>query len=150
MIFDRGFVILSAAKDLSFVIAAALMFTSGPSSAKSLGVYPSDDSKYEITIESMADKNGDPGIVLNKLLSLHLTIHPKNSSAPPLPLEKITFEASMPQHNHGMVTAPVVQALGKGDFRVDGVKFHMEGDWEVVVIVLGSKQVRFSIPLKVK
>jgi hypothetical protein len=143
-------VILSAAKDLSSVIATLLVLFPESGYAKTLGIYPSDDSKYEIVIESIADKNGDQGIVLNKVLSLHLTIKPKTSSSPELPMEKVTFEASMPQHNHGMVTAPVVQPIGKGVFRIDGVKFHMEGSWLVVVTVQGSRPILFRIPLTLK
>ena len=42
----------------------------------------------------------------------------------------------MPAHNHGLPTKPrVTEALGGGDYRLDGVRFHMSGYWEIVVNV---------------
>jgi hypothetical protein len=51
---------------------------------------------------------------------------------------RLAFDAGMPQHGHGLPTAPrVTRALGDGRFRVEGVKFHMGGDWTVRVEVVG-------------
>ncbi len=40
-------------------------------------------------------------------------------------------DAGMPQHRHGMNVVPEVTSLGPGRFRVDGMVFHMPGDWEL-------------------
>jgi hypothetical protein len=38
----------------------------------------------------------------------------------------------MPQHGHGLPTLPqVTENLGEGDYRVEGLKFHMPGWWIV-------------------
>ena len=51
---------------------------------------------------------------------------------------RLAFDGGMPQHGHGLPTAPrVTRALDDGRFRVEGVKFHMGGDWTVRVEVVG-------------
>ena len=40
-------------------------------------------------------------------------------------------DAAMPQHGHGMNVAPTVKRTGDGEFRVDGMLFHMPGYWEL-------------------
>ena len=38
----------------------------------------------------------------------------------------------MPQHNHGLPTAPeVTRYLGEGRYLVEGLRFHMPGWWEL-------------------
>jgi hypothetical protein len=51
---------------------------------------------------------------------------------------RIAFDGGMPQHGHGLPTAPrVTRSLGDGRFLVEGVKFHMGGDWTLRVEVVG-------------
>lgn len=48
----------------------------------------------------------------------------------------IHFDGGMPAHGHGFVTQPrVTRNLGGGEFLVEGVKFHMPGDWVIQVSV---------------
>lgn len=43
---------------------------------------------------------------------------------------RIAVDGGMPQHGHGFVTAPrVTRRLAPGTYLVEGVKFHMGGDW---------------------
>ena len=52
----------------------------------------------------------------------------------------------MPQHRHGFETDPrVTDALGDGLFRVDGVRFHMAGVWQLRVDVAGPEGVDFAL-----
>jgi hypothetical protein len=38
----------------------------------------------------------------------------------------------MPEHDHGLPTAPAVtRNLGNGDYLVEGLRFHMNGYWEL-------------------
>jgi hypothetical protein len=37
----------------------------------------------------------------------------------------------MPHHGHGMNVAPTVKRTRPGEFRVDGMLFHMPGYWEL-------------------
>jgi hypothetical protein len=51
---------------------------------------------------------------------------------------RLAFDGGMPQHGHGFPTAPrVTRSLGTGRLLVEGVKFHMGGDWTLRVEVVG-------------
>jgi len=44
----------------------------------------------------------------------------------------VAVSGGMPLHNHGLPTRPRVTAeLGDGDYRLDGMRFHMAGSWEI-------------------
>ncbi len=64
----------------------------------------------------------------------------------------VEFDGGMPAHRHGFVTRPrVTRNLGGGEFLVEGVKFHMPGEWVIQVTVThraGSEQV--TLPLVVE
>jgi len=46
----------------------------------------------------------------------------------------------MPEHNHGLPTAPQVTAgLGEGRYRLEGVKFSMPGRWVLRIAVDGAQ-----------
>jgi len=52
----------------------------------------------------------------------------------------IRFDGGMPSHGHGFVTRPrVTRNLGSGEFLVEGVKFHMPGEWVLSVTVTGRE-----------
>lgn len=59
-------------------------------------------------------------------------------SAAGVPVENATIEVSggMPEHDHGLPTQPkVTEELGNGDYRLDGMRFHMRGYWEITLTV---------------
>lgn len=48
----------------------------------------------------------------------------------------ISVTGGMPLHNHGLPTAPrMTTELGDGRYRVEGFRFHMRGEWELIVTV---------------
>ena len=47
------------------------------------------------------------------------------------PAELVQVDATMPDHKHGMNYATTIKANGNGRYRVDGLLFHMPGNWEV-------------------
>lgn len=63
----------------------------------------------------------------------------------------ITVGGGMPQHGHGLPTAPEVTAyLGDGRYRVDGVRFNMRGWWELKFAISappGDDSVTFNLVL---
>ncbi len=63
----------------------------------------------------------------------------------------ITIGGGMPQHEHGLPTAPQTTAyLGDGRYRVEGVKFTMTGWWELrfdISSAAGSDAVVFNVVL---
>ena len=42
-----------------------------------------------------------------------------------------TLSAAMPEHGHGMTSAPEHRDLGGGDYLSEGMKFHMPGTWTI-------------------
>ncbi len=75
----------------------------------------------------------DP-IVINTMHSWELVLTDADGTA----VEGATFDVSggMPEHDHGLATAPrVTEELGDGRYRLDGLRFHMAGEWELVVEV---------------
>lgn len=41
------------------------------------------------------------------------------------------IDATMPAHRHGMNYRPRVSPIGPGRFRIEGMMFHMSGDWRL-------------------
>lgn len=53
-----------------------------------------------------------------------------------------SFAAAMPAHGHGMNVEPTVTDNGDGTFAVQGILFHMEGDWQMVLSLSGDSGVQ--------
>lgn len=48
----------------------------------------------------------------------------------------VQVTGGMPEHNHGLPTSPqVTEHLGDGRYRVEGMRFHMNGQWEIKISV---------------
>jgi hypothetical protein len=60
------------------------------------------------------------------------TIHVETADGEPVENAQITVDGGMPEHGHGLPTVPqVTDYLGDGDYRVEGVRFQMQGWWIV-------------------
>ena len=60
-------------------------------------------------------------------------LHVETAAGEPVEGADIEVDGGMPVHNHGLPTRPrVTEELGGGDYRLDGVRFHMSGYWEMV------------------
>ena len=63
----------------------------------------------------------------------------------------ISLVGGMPDHDHGLPTLPQsTRYLGDGDYLVEGVKFHMNGRWEVTMTITvegRSDTVKFDLQL---
>ena len=75
---------------------------------------------------------GDPEI--NRMHSWIL--HIENDDGLEIEGAIVDVEGGMPKHDHGLPTKPrVTEELGGGDYKVEGMRFHMNGYWEIVVSV---------------
>ncbi|TXS92060.1 FixH family protein [Parahaliea maris] len=69
-------------------------------------------------------------IVINRMHSWQLQL--EDAEGRPVTGAVIAVDGGMPAHNHGLPTRPqVIEAAGAGDYRIDGLRFHMPGNWEV-------------------
>ena len=63
-------------------------------------------------------------------------LHVEDAAGKPVEGAEIEVEGGMPAHDHGLPTRPrVTEDLGDGDYRLDGVRFHMSGYWEMVITI---------------
>jgi hypothetical protein len=79
------------------------------------------------------------------------TIHVESADGQPVEDAEITVDGGMPQHGHGLPTAPqVTEYLGNGDYLVEGMKFNMPGWWTLTFNVNDAGQtdaVTFNLTL---
>jgi hypothetical protein len=119
------------------------------------GTHLTQSRKYAITVRS----DPDPP-VMGEFFTLEATITREDGT--PVERAVVDLDARMPQHNHGMMTDPVMrpgdctpvegEAADPGEkkgrakpvclheggiYRSDGFKFHMGGEWTIIVDVDG-------------
>lgn len=97
---------------------------------------------YRVSFESEVEP-----VVINRI---HAWIfHIETPDGEPVGGARITVSGGMPLHNHGLPTAPRMTAdMGNGNYRVEGMRFHMNGDWELLVTVdVAGRRDTVIIPL---
>ena len=81
---------------------------------------------YAVQYESALDP-----IEINRMHSWVLVV---TRDGQPVEGAEIRVSGGMPAHDHGMPTRPRVTAdLGDGRYQLDGMRFHMNGDWEIAL-----------------
>ena len=67
------------------------------------------------------------------------TLHIENPEGEAVTGAQITVDGGMPEHNHGLATRPRVTAeSGNGNYRLEGLRFHMRGDWELLLTIVAN------------
>ena len=52
---------------------------------------------------------------------------------------EIEVDGGMPEHDHGLATKPrVTRELSDGDYRLEGLRFHMRGNWELLLTIVAD------------
>ena len=77
-------------------------------------------------------------------------LHIATASGEPVTGADVSVSGGMPEHDHGLPTRPrVTREIGEGDYRLEGMRFHMGGDWEIVVtITTADGQHVVTLPLQ--
>lgn len=71
----------------------------------------------------------DP-IPLNENFAVNFTVTYADGREMALPADlELKADATMPAHKHGMLQQPTMQKETAGKYKVDGMKFHMPGQW---------------------
>jgi cytochrome c peroxidase len=77
----------------------------------------------------------DGTIPMRRLHAWMVRVHDANG-ARVMPL-RLSLDGGMRQHGHGLDSQPsVAQRLTDGDYRIEGMKFHMAGDWQLQVRIV--------------
>ena len=59
--------------------------------------------------------------------------------------DRVAVDATMPAHRHGMNYRPTVRQTAPGEFRAEGLLFHMPGEWEFVFdLYYGERRERLT------
>lgn len=96
-----------------------------------LGQGSSKDGLIKVIVSEANGHHGrghDASPNLSKLSTLKIKLESKTSGLLDQ-VSKLRFDARMPDHNHGMVTKPVVTKKSASEYTVQGVKLHMPGAW---------------------
>ena len=67
-----------------------------------------------------------------------MTLRIRQSSGGALDSATISVGGGMPEHGHGLPTAPKATAESAGVYRVDGVRFNMGGWWVLSFVIEGA------------
>lgn len=124
------------------ITALALVLTLQPETSFADEEYISDAGHYRVTYSSKLAPLG-----INRIHEWTLHIEAKDGT--PLADAGVVVDGGMPEHNHGLPTAPrVTEYLGDGNYRVEGMRFHMRGYWEIrVQIEYDGERDSVTIPL---
>ncbi len=100
----------------------------GPAAADEQG-WLTRSGYYRVSFESELEP-----IVIN---TMHAWVFQVTSpQGDPVSGALLTASGGMPEHNHGLPTAPRMTAeLGDGRYRFEGFRFHMNGAWELTVTI---------------
>ena len=91
------------------------------------GVWESTRGLFAVSYESELQP-----IEINRIHNW--TLHIETTSGDPVAGAGIEVTGGMPLHNHGLPTRPLVtEELGDGTYRLEGMRFHMPGDWEITI-----------------
>ncbi len=101
------------------------------------------EGNFEVTLAPSNNK-----ITQNKHFTLDVTLKAKNGDLADL---TIVVDADMPAHQHGMNTKPELTARSSSESRVEGMLFHMGGDWVITVdITRDGKKEQALFPISVE
>ena len=66
----------------------------------------------------------------------HWVLHIESEGGKPVTGADVEVTGGMPAHDHGLPTRPrVTTELEDGNYRLDGMRFHMAGDWELTISI---------------
>lgn len=102
------------------------------------------DKKASLVIKTADEKLN--GLPLNKMVPLVVEIQRPTGEASDGSIKFTGFDAQMPEHAHGMVVTPKITPLDGERWRVDGVKLHMIGIWEISLFCeIDGKDRRYTV-----
>lgn len=124
-----GKLIVSTTRIVVLCVAAGLLMLAPVGLAQEQGAQRTDDGMYLISYESKLQP-----ITINRIHNW--VVHVETSDGSPVDDAMVTLIGGMPGHDHGLPTMPLAtQYLGDGDYLVEGMKFHMNGWWQITISI---------------
>ncbi len=124
------------------VVAYLAWGTGGSPSLRKSGL--SQQGLYQVTLEPEGARIR-PGEAHSWLLTV------KTAAGKPVEYAAIDISGGMPQHRHGLPSSPQASDyLGKGRYRIEGLKFTMDGWWQLhigISAAAGTDSVVFNLLL---
>ena len=91
--------------------------------------WTSERSMYVVSFTSSLDP-----IPINKMHEWILRVEDANGD--PVDGAQLSIAGGMPEHNHGLPTSPrITENTGGGDYRLQGIRFHMKGNWQIIISI---------------
>jgi hypothetical protein len=110
-------------------------------------VYSANLKASEITSFQVTIAHADAAktkLDTNQVVSLIVSLNRPETN---LKVNLDQFDARMPAHNHGMVVKPKITPLSGNQWKIDGVKLHMAGQWYFyLTFSIDDQQAQISIP----
>ena len=83
-------------------------------------------------------------ITVGEQFVLELAACPKTGQSIPA---RVTLDAHMPEHRHGMYYRPSLKATASGRYRSEGWLFHIPGRWDFI-FDLGGERLTHSVRIE--
>ena len=143
-------IMITAKLHTLFPLSALVLLSACMSPPKDLDrslTRPTAKGQYVATIRSLATP-----VPMNKIHSWEVRV--SQASGQPVTGARITVDGGMPQHRHGLPTKPrVTRELDDGRYLIEGMKFSMDGWWEIKLGIAGPQgtdQVTYNLVLPVQ
>lgn len=125
-------------RSATLAMVAALLTT--------FGALPGTAQAADTKVESVLSTDGlyrlelapeDQPLTINRLHRWTITLADADGTR--IDGASLTVTGGMPEHNHGLPTAPrVTQRLDDGRYLLEGMRFHMHGAWELRIAIDAS------------
>ncbi|MDC1436783.1 FixH family protein [Gammaproteobacteria bacterium] len=114
-------------KSLLPQLAAILFLVLAASDLAAQEVWESSSGSYIVSYSSKVTP-----IPINQIHQWIL--HIETADGEPVSDANLELQGGMPLHDHGLPTNPLAtEYLGEGNYLIEGVRFHMMGDWEITL-----------------
>lgn len=112
----------------TLIILMPMLSASGYAQQQEVDTWQSANGLYSVMVKS--DLNP---ITINQIHSWTLQL--TDAQGQDVTGAGITVKGGMPEHNHGLATAPSISSQGNGSYQLQGLRFHMPGYWELTLVI---------------
>lgn len=123
---------MRAAGITSRIVVAAMVLAATAGVAQETASSNSDKGKFVVSYAAELKP-----LSINKIHNW--IVHVESTGGTPVDDATITLAGGMPIHDHGLPTLPLAtQNLGDGDYLIEGMKFHMNGWWQITLSIVSD------------